>query len=34
MREPIQQSAGEPFGAQNLGPFLEGQVAGHHGGAA
>ena len=26
--EPVQQSAGEPLGAEDLGPFVEGQVAG------
>jgi hypothetical protein len=31
MGKPVQQSAGEPFGAQDLGPLLKGQVAGHHG---
>ena len=28
--EPIQQRPGEPFGAKDLGPFLEGQVRGQH----
>jgi hypothetical protein len=31
MGEPIEQSAGEPFGAEDLGPFLEGQVRGDQG---
>jgi hypothetical protein len=26
MGKPVEQSAGEPFGAEDLGPFLEGQV--------
>ena len=26
--EPVQQGAGEPLGAEDLGPFVEGQVAG------
>ncbi len=30
MREPIEQCAGEPLGAEDLGPFLEGQIGGHH----
>ena len=34
MGEPIEQSAGEAFGAKDLGPFLEGQVRGDQGGAA
>ena len=28
--EPVKQGAGEPLGAKDLGPFLEGQVGGHH----
>ena len=27
--KPVQQGAGEPLGAEDLGPFVEGQVAGH-----
>src|SRR5215213_10599530 len=34
VREPVQQGTGQPFAAQDLGPFVEGQVAGHQGGAA
>jgi len=34
MDEPIQQGPGQPLGAQHLGPFVEGQVAGDPGGAA
>ena len=30
MSEPVKQGAGEPLGAKDLGPFLEGQVGGHH----
>ena len=30
MSEPVKQGAGEPLGAKDLGPFLEGQVCGHH----
>ncbi|OQC04779.1 MAG: hypothetical protein BWX79_02426 [Alphaproteobacteria bacterium ADurb.Bin100] len=29
MREPVQQGAGQPFTAHDLGPLLEGQVGGH-----
>ena len=28
MGDAVEQSAGKPFGAEDLGPFLEGQVAG------
>ena len=28
MGKPVQQGAGEPFGAEDIGPFVEGQVAG------
>ena len=28
--EPVQQGAGEPLGAEDRGPFVERQVAGHH----
>jgi hypothetical protein len=28
--EPVKQRTGEPFGAKDLGPFLEGQVRGQH----
>ena len=34
MGEPVEQGAGEAFGAEDLGPFLEGQVRGNHGRAA
>ena len=34
MGEPVEQGAGEPFGAEDLGPFLEGQVRGYQGRAA
>jgi len=34
MGSAVEQSAGEPFGAEDLGPFLEGQVAGHQRGCA
>ena len=27
--EPVEQGSGQPFRAEDLGPFLEGQVAGH-----
>ncbi len=30
MSEPVQQGAGEPLGAKNFRPFLEGQAGGHH----
>ncbi len=29
MGEPVEGGPGEPLGAQNLGPVLEGQVRGH-----
>jgi hypothetical protein len=29
--EPIQQSPGQAFGAEYLGPFIERQIAGHQG---
>ena len=29
MGNAVEQSTGKPFGAEDLGPFLEGQVAGH-----
>jgi hypothetical protein len=28
MGKPVQQSADEPLGTEDLGPFVEGQVAG------
>lgn len=28
MSEPVEQGAGQAFGAEGLGPFVEGQVAG------
>jgi len=28
--EPVKQCAGEPLRAKDFGPFLEGQVSGHH----
>ena len=31
--EPVQQRSGEPFRAEDLGPFVEGQIGGHHDGA-
>ena len=31
--EPVQQRAGEPFRAEHVGPFVEGQVGGHQDGA-
>ena len=31
--EAVQQSAGETLRAEDLGPFVEGQVGGHHDGA-
>jgi hypothetical protein len=34
MGEPVEQGAGEAFRAEDFGPFLEGQVAGHQGGSA
>ena len=30
MCEPIQEGAGETFGAKDLGPLLEGEVGGEH----
>ena len=33
MGEPVQQRSGEPFRAEALGLFVEGQVGGHHDGA-
>ena len=30
--EPIKQSAGQPLRAEDLSPFIKGQVAGHQGG--
>ena len=34
MGEPVEQSSGEAFGAEDFGPFGEGQVRGQHGRAA
>src|SRR5271166_4501241 len=34
MGEAIEQGAGQPLGAEDAGPFVEWQVAGHDGGAA
>ena len=31
--EPVQQRAGQPLRAEDLGPFVEGQIGGHHDGA-
>ena len=31
--EAVEQGAGQPFAAQDLGPLVEGQVAGHQRGA-
>ena len=31
--EPVEQSAGQALGAEGFGPFVEGQIAGDHGGA-
>ena len=31
--QPFQQRSGEPFRAEDLGPFVEGQVGGHQDGA-
>jgi len=28
--KPVQKGAGEPFGAKDFRPFLEGQVGGQH----
>ena len=30
MGKPVKQCACEPLGAKDLGPFLKGQVSGHH----
>jgi hypothetical protein len=30
MGEAVERGTGEPLRAENLGPFLEGQIAGHH----
>ncbi len=30
MSEPVKQCACEPLGTGDLGPFLEGQIGGHH----
>ena len=30
MSEPVQQGTGESLGANDLGPFLKGQVGSHH----
>ena len=30
MSEPVKEGPGEPLGAKDLGPFLKGQVGGHH----
>ena len=32
--EPVQQRAGEPFRAEDFGPFVEGQVGGDQDGAS
>jgi len=32
--EPIEQRPGQTFGAEHLGPFVEGKIAGQQGGAA
>ncbi len=32
--ETIDESSGEPLGSKHLGPLVEGQIAGHQGGAA
>ena len=29
MSQPIEQRASQPFGAEDLGPFVEGQIRGH-----
>ena len=34
MGEAVQQSAGEPFGAEDVGPLVEGQVGGDQDGAS
>ena len=31
MTKPVEQSAGKPFRAKDLGSLLEGKIAGHHG---
>ncbi len=33
MGEPVQQRPGQPLRAEDLGPFVEGQVGGHQDGA-
>ncbi len=30
MSEPVKQCAGESLGAEDLSPFLEGQIGGYH----
>ena len=32
--QPVEERAGQPFGAEGLGPFIEGQIAGDQRGAA
>ena len=34
MGEPVEQGAGEALAAEDVGPFVEGQVAGDQGGSA
>ena len=34
MGEPVQQGSCQAFGAEHLGPFVEGKIAGQQGGAA
>ncbi len=34
MGQPVEERAGETFGSEGFGPFVEGQVAGNEGGAA
>ena len=34
MGEPVQQRPGQAFGAEHLGPLVEGKIAGQQGGAA
>ena len=34
MGEPVEECAGEPFGSEDLGPFVEGQFRAHQGSAA
>ena len=29
MGQPVEQRASQPFGAEDLGPFVEGQIRGH-----